>query len=175
MEKPGHRALRRGRVSIPSARYFLTFVTKDRHQGLASERMFQRMVQDLPDVPCETLALMVMPDHLHWLVRLIPESSLSETVRLFKGRLSPELRRLGLSWQKGAYHDRRLRPDDELAPFLRYMLCNPYRAGLLKIEAQWPYWYLAENVAAWFEPTTDEGRPYPEWLRECAEPPWEAE
>ncbi|MGB0413474.1 MAG: REP-associated tyrosine transposase [Coraliomargarita sp.] len=171
--KQGYRALRRGRVSISHARYFLTVVTKDRQRGLACSEIYDACLNLLHDLPAHSLALVLMEDHLHWLFQLSNETSLSEMVRLFKGRLSPELRRLGIRWQSRAYHDRRLRPDDELAPFLRYMLCNPYREGLCAVDERWPFWYCDSEVSEWFEPTTNEGRPWAEWIATSEMNPWE--
>jgi len=171
---PGYQALRKGRVSVPGARYFLTFALAQRREGLATDELFAAMISVLGTVPGDTFALVAMPDHLHWLVRLGEEAELPGLTRAFKGPLSVPLRARGLQWQKGAYHDRRLRPDDELGPFLRYMLCNPYRAGLCDLDSLWPYWHRSPEVGAWFDPTTRDGRPYPEWIEESRNPPWEA-
>ena len=110
------------------------------------------------------LALIVMPDHLHSLVRLRQDTQLSDALRLFKGRMSPHLRQLNLRWQKGCF-DHRLRDTEELAPVLRYMLMNPYRRGLLDTaEKLWPFWYCEPETYRWFQGIADDGKPFPEWL-----------
>lgn len=171
----GYRALRRGRVDIAHARYFLTFVTANRSKGLASKNIFSSIQTEIESNPAHTLALVVMPDHLHRLFELPEEQRLSEMVRLFKGRLSPKFRAARLAWQKGAYHDRRLRPDEESAPYLRYMLCNPYRAGICASDETWPFWYCDSDVWAWFGAMTRDGRPYSEWISTNGEAPWLAD
>jgi len=171
--RPGYQALRKGRISLPFTRYFLTFALEKRRAGLATEEMFAFVESALERVPGHTLALVVMPDHLHWLVRLGEAGDLPDLVRAFKGPLSVPLRTRGLRWQKGAYHDRRLRADDKLSPFLRYMLCNPYRAGLCGCDSLWPFWYRSSEVGEWFDRTTLDGRPFPEWIQESKDPPWQ--
>ncbi len=168
----GYRALRRGRVDIAHARYFLTLVTANRSKGLASEKIFGAISEEIESNPVHTLALVVMPDHLHWLFELPEGQGLSEIVRLFKGRLSPKLRAVDLAWQKGAYHDRRLRANEESASYLRYMLCNPYRAGLCAHTNSWPFWYCDSEVWSWFGEMTKAGRPHPEWIAISDKEPW---
>lgn len=170
--KRGYRALRRRRVDVPGARYLLTFVTADRRSGLASEEMFSAIQTEIEHNPAHTLALIAMPDHLHWLLQLSEGNQLSEIVRLFKGRLSPKLRTAGIAWQKGAYHDRRLRPEEESASYLRYMLCNPYRARICQENQLWPFWYCDSEICAWFGAMTRDGRPYPEWIATNDREPW---
>jgi len=171
----GYRALRRGRVTLPNTRYFITIVTKDRKTGLDSYEAYTAIINITEQLPCSTKAFVLMPDHIHWLLTLDASSALPEMIRLFKGKLSPILRDLNLEWQKGAYHDRRLRPDDELAPFLRYMLCNPYRKQLCSFSEAWKYWYCVPETWEWFKETTIDGRPHPEWMLADANPPWETE
>ena len=141
--------------------------------ALACDPGFIRSLELFEGLHCKTLAFMLMPDHVHWLVTLEADEALSDIVRLYKGRMAPVLREHDLRWQKGAYHDRRLRPDDELAPFLSYMLCNPYRAGVCRISEVWPFWYCDAEILNWFEPTTDARQPHPEWIAEHRSKPWD--
>ncbi|MGJ8652909.1 MAG: REP-associated tyrosine transposase [Opitutaceae bacterium] len=168
----GYRALRRGRISIPEARYFITIVTNDRKPSLACDGFYTALLDVCDSLPACTLAFVIMPDHIHWLFELDRSHQLPDIIRLLKGRLSPALRELQLSWQKGAYHDRRLRPDDEISPFLRYMLCNPYRKHLCELEEPWPYWYCAPEILKWFETITVDRCPQPEWILDDRLPPW---
>ena len=85
----------------------------------------------------DTLAFVVMPDHLHWLLQLGELSSLSETVRLYKARISLLLGR-GI-WQDG-FHDHAVRAEENLADVARYMVANPLRAGLCDKIGNYPYW-----------------------------------
>ncbi|MDP2783487.1 MAG: transposase [Sulfurimicrobium sp.] len=75
-----------------------------------------------------TLAFVVMPDHLHWLLELGAGVSLSRVVGRIK---SVTAHRLGGGvWQPG-FHDHALRKDEDLATTARYVVANPVRKGLV--------------------------------------------
>lgn len=90
----------------------------------------------------ETLAWVLMPDHLHWLVRL-QDLGLSELMRRVKSRSSYAIKRAteleGRVWQSG-YHDRALRRDEDLLSVARYVVANPLRAGLVNRLGDYPHW-----------------------------------
>ena len=64
-----------------------------------------------------TLAFVVMPDHLHWLMELIAHTSVESLVGRIKGRsasrINRERRRRGPVWQAG-FHDHALRTDESI-------------------------------------------------------------
>jgi REP element-mobilizing transposase RayT len=88
------------------------------------------------------LAWVVMPDHLHWLVRL-ETLSLSALMRNVKGRsarrLNQHLDLTGPFWQAG-FHDRALREEEDLRLMARYIVANPIRAGLVERVGDYPLW-----------------------------------
>lgn len=57
-----------------------------------------------------------MPDHVRLLVTLGSSTSLSSTMRLLKGRLTPLLRRHTAAWQQ-SFYDHRLRSEEDWAWF----------------------------------------------------------
>jgi REP element-mobilizing transposase RayT len=65
----------------------------------------------------QTLAFVVMPDHLHWLLWLGENTTLQTVVRHVKSvsahDLNPALNRQGKVWQAG-YHDHALRHDEDV-------------------------------------------------------------
>jgi REP element-mobilizing transposase RayT len=79
-----------------------------------------------------SLAWVVMPDHLHWLMEL-RSGTLAECMSLLKSRssrlLNRRLERRGALWQHG-YHDHAVRSDESLHEKVMYILANPVRAGL---------------------------------------------
>jgi REP element-mobilizing transposase RayT len=90
----------------------------------------------------ETLAWVVMPDHLHWLVTLrVP--SLAVIVKAMKSRSAIAInKRAGTSgsvWQSG-YHDHAIRREEDLAVVARYVVANPLRAGLVERLGDYPHW-----------------------------------
>jgi len=91
----------------------------------------------------ESLAWVVMPDHLHWLVRLksMPLSPLMQSV---KSRSAIALNKASCRpgekvWQKG-FHDHALRADEDLQNAARYVVANPLRAGLVERIGDYPLW-----------------------------------
>ena len=90
----------------------------------------------------ETLAWVVMPDHLHWL--LVPrQGALDAVVRRIKSRsaafINREINTRGALWQKG-YHDHALRKDEEVRAVARYIVANPLRARIVEHIGDYPLW-----------------------------------
>ncbi|WP_296409958.1 transposase [Zoogloea sp.] len=84
-----------------------------------------------------SLAWVLMPDHLHWLIQLGQGVSLSMPIRTLKGRSA---RALGHPvWQR-AFHDRALRREDDVVSVARYIVANPVRAGLVSRVGDFPHW-----------------------------------
>lgn len=90
----------------------------------------------------ETLAYVVMPDHLHWLFEL-KAASLCSCMRVFKSRsavaINAALASKSTVWQPG-YYDHRLRGDEDLRVQARYLIDNPIRRGLVESIDEYPHW-----------------------------------
>jgi putative transposase len=163
----GHAALRRGRATVAGADYFLTLCTLGRRVGLSEPVTLESVLETMRQLESQRVwavrSMTVMPDHIHLIVRLVGVADLSDTIRRFKGKLSPVLRRAGIRWQP-AFFDHRLRgDDDELSVFL-YVFLNPYRAGLVSVGEVWPGFYCSAEDWEWFGGLTNEHVPFPEWL-----------
>ena len=137
--------LRVGRVSEPNRAYVITAVTADRQPFFADWRWGRIVVQAMRSESdrAETLAFVVMPDHLHWLLRLEDGSTLDKVVGSVKSvsahRLNQTFERRGPVWQSG-YHDHALRTDEDLVAVARYMVANPLRAGLVPHLGDYVLW-----------------------------------
>ncbi|MCP5141194.1 MAG: transposase [Gammaproteobacteria bacterium] len=139
--RPGHRALRRGRVSLPNQAYLVTTVTAGRLPVFADLYAGRRVVREMRRLhmagTVESLAFVVMHDHLHWLFTLPDGARLSRVVQLLKGRSA---RNLGAAiWQRG-YHDHAIRKDEDLQATARYIVANPLRAGLVERIGDYALW-----------------------------------
>jgi REP element-mobilizing transposase RayT len=90
-----------------------------------------------------TLAFVVMPDHLHWLIQLTGSRPLSLSVNTMKSfsarRINQSIRRSGPVWQKGFY-DHAVRGEENLAATARYIVANPLRAGLVQSVSNYSHW-----------------------------------
>jgi putative transposase len=145
-DDPGHRALRKGRHSCPGQVYLITTVTFNRQpvfHHFAAARALVKSIYDADRLgKTETLAYVVMPDHLHWLVRLSGDTSLSMTIGGVKGvsayRVASLLAGMKL-WSKG-FHDHAVRREEDLKALARYVIYNPVRAGLVDRPGLYPHW-----------------------------------
>ncbi|MDH0135632.1 MULTISPECIES: REP-associated tyrosine transposase [Pseudomonas] len=146
MESPGSHRLRSGRVSEPGRLYLLTTTTRNR-TPLFKDFLFARtVIQQLrlseERKACRSLAWVLMPDHLHWLLDLGP-SSLGRLMCEFKSRSSCALYKVGAErrhiWQT-SFHDRALRREEDVRAVARYIIANPIRAGLVRRAGDYPHW-----------------------------------
>jgi putative transposase len=79
--------------------------------------------------------LLLMPDHLHMLVRFGDDIGMKNVVRSWKRHAA---RRIGIKWQRD-FFDHRLRSNESFADKAAYILQNPIRAGLVRSSEDWPY------------------------------------
>ena len=143
----GHRALRRGRVSLVGQVYLVTFTTLGRQPlfrdpetariasgALASPRVWDRS---------RLLAWVLMPNHWHGLIELGDGEDLAALVGRIKTNSSrcarKETTATGRVWAR-AFHDRALRTDESVLAAARYIVLNPVRAGLVASLRNYPYW-----------------------------------
>ena len=138
--------LRSGRYSEPGRPYLVTTVVKDRENLFQNFWLARTLVQELRATTeqglVETLAWVVMPDHIHWL--LVPKAvSLETAVQRTKSRSAIAINNLvgrhAAIGQKG-FHDRALRRDEDLLVIARYIVANPLRAGIVERLADYPHW-----------------------------------
>ena len=139
--KPHASALRRGRHSESGRIYLVTTVTLERKpvfRDLSSARLVIRaLAHEQAMERAWTLAYVLMPDHLHWLMELGDDRSLSGVVRAVKAVSAHRLG--GAVWQKG-FHDHALRCEEDLQDVARYVVANPLLAGLVERLGDYPHW-----------------------------------
>ena len=135
----GYSQLRKGRSSAPDITYHLTFATDQRvsyfaHFDTARKIITYMQYCDLQNWS-NTIAFVVMPDHIHWLLQ--PNNkNISELVRIVKEQSRKKLK---VHWQKGFY-DRAMRSEQEAIDVARYIIANPKRAGLVTSVSDYPHW-----------------------------------
>ena len=145
--RSGHRALRKGRISLPNGVYHLTIATMRREPFFAEHRAAHAACRRFEDSAllddARMLAWVLMPDHVHWLLQLGTSKTLQKTVESLKAfsalDANAALGRHGPVWAR-AYHDHGLRHDDNLVVISRYIIGNPLRAGLAERIGDYPYW-----------------------------------
>jgi REP element-mobilizing transposase RayT len=147
MSQPGHRALRKGRASIPGQLYLVTTTTLDRQAVFAAFPAAQAAAQSLTDntvlADARLLAWVLMPDHFHGLVQLGGATTLPNLMNRLKSasarRVNRVCRRTGPLWAR-AYHDQALRREEDVVETARYIIANPVRAGLVSRVGDYPFW-----------------------------------
>jgi REP element-mobilizing transposase RayT len=140
------RKTRSGRFSEPGRIYLITAVTRDRESFFSDWKTAALMARQLERIDRDgfaaTLAWVVMPDHIHWLVQL-KERPLNQVIARAKSTgnhaVTKALLRSGSIWQRG-FHDRAIRREDDLKAVARYIVLNPVRAGLVKRVGDYPFW-----------------------------------
>ncbi len=80
----------------------------------------------------------IMPDHLHFLLQ---DKDVIGFVRVFKGRLTPEARRLEHGWMlwQRSFYDHALRGAESLGDVALYIWENPVRAGIISCASAYPW------------------------------------
>ena len=142
-----YKELLKGRTSIPGQMYLVTTVTQGRQQLFSNLQLGRLIVREIREFEtkqiAQTLAFVVMPDHLHWLMRINNHQTLSNLVRLFKGRTARAVnvvqQRQGPVWQHG-FHDHAVRIDESLVEIARYVIMNPVRARLVEQPGDYSLW-----------------------------------
>lgn len=84
----------------------------------------------------------VMPDHIHLLLRIPPDGSMAISIRKWKHWTS---RHLGTRWQRD-FFDHRIRAEESLRGKAMYILENPVRAGLVTDWSDWPHLLVSEEL-----------------------------
>jgi REP element-mobilizing transposase RayT len=138
---PHGKDLRKGRVSLPGQVYHVTTITLDRQAVFSDLQSARFLINALRQAQTRgeatTLAFVVMPDHMHWLMQLDAGASLSNVVGAVKAVTAHGLgERI---WQTG-FHDHALRREEDLATLARYIVANPVRAGLVQRVGDYPHW-----------------------------------
>ena len=86
------------------------------------------------------LAWCLMPNHVHVVIDIVDDQSLTNIVRSWKSftarRANAQLGRTGLFWHAD-YFDRYMRHEEHLAQTVEYVEQNPVKAGFVKAAEDW--------------------------------------
>ena len=160
--------LHKGRISLSQARYFITCSVEDRRPVLANccAALTGAIDQLKDNMDCVVRCGTIMPDHLHLVIVLGEHLSVGQVVGKMKTLTRRALAEAGARWQRD-FFEHRLRPEEGIDPYARYVFLNAYRAGLVSRTEQWPHWFCDDQAKFDFGKFLDgSGCPPVEWL-EC--------
>lgn len=170
IDHPGHAVLRHGRRSITGQAYLVTTVTANRQPWMTSWLVARAVAREVGGRRLwrgsRVHAWVLMPDHMHVLLTLGDDESLSHLMNRVKSVSARAAHTVTESAQPvwtGAFHDHALRRDEDIAIAARYVITNPVRAGLVDTIWNWPFWdseWLPEPGTAELEIARKSGRPF---------------
>jgi putative transposase len=147
------------RLFVPGGTYFFTVNLADRRSNMLVAHI-DRLRASWRDVlaahPFETLAAVVLPDHLHMVIALPPEDSdFPVRLRLLKSgftrRLPAAAKADGRKGERGVwqrrYWEHAIRDDDDLEAHINYVHYNPVKHGYVAEMDDWPYSTWAKRKA----------------------------
>ncbi|MDP2152713.1 MAG: transposase [Methylotenera sp.] len=133
--------LRKGRISLPEQIYHITTTTLNRqpifNDFLTARKVAITLKQSDTLGFTKTLAFVVMPDHIHWLMQLNENVKLPRVLKNIKSQSAKAIG--GNVWQAG-YYDHAIRKDEDVVNIARYIVANPIRAGLVTKVGDYSHW-----------------------------------
>jgi len=133
------------RVYVPGGTYFFTVVTAERRPWLGSPAGLAALRQAMRATRCRrpfaTLAIVVLPDHLH-AIWALPDNDHDFSVRwkAIKQRCANTLRRSGFDvgplWQP-RFWEHLIRDEADFRHHVNYIHYNPVKHGLCAMPADW--------------------------------------
>ena len=110
---------------------------------LGVPELAQIVMDALYHFECErykSFSFVIMPNHVHWLMRPMPTWTLSEIMKSVKGNtaflINKHLGRKGAVWMPD-YFDRYIRDSEHFEKAVRYIENNPVNAGLCELPEEW--------------------------------------
>lgn len=125
--------------------YFVTFVAHRTVFTMAEQRIVLEHIKEGDDKFCDLLAAIVMPDHVHLLIRPKQPYTLSRVMKGIKGvsahKVNLYRNTKGTVWQDESY-DRIIRNSNEFDQKLNYMRNNPVKRGFTDDPSKYVGWYI---------------------------------
>ncbi|MEO7343220.1 MAG: transposase [Methylotenera sp.] len=135
--------LRIGRYSQQNQIYHITFTTKNRtpiFKSFSNAHVLVKILKQSDQLQhTATLAFVIMPDHMHWLMQLASSQSLSNVIKAIKSKASASVQLGQPIWQAG-YYDHAIRKNEDIVRIARYIVANPIRVGLVAKVGDCPHW-----------------------------------
>jgi REP element-mobilizing transposase RayT len=125
--------------------YYVTFRLASGSLSVAERALVRTHLQDGHGKFYQLAAAVIMPDHVHLLVRPVDVYTLSRVLKGIKGVSARLLNRQrgthGQIWQDESW-DRIVRDATEFEEKLLYMANNPFAAGLVAVDQPYDGWLI---------------------------------
>jgi putative transposase len=144
---------------------------QSKHNILQEETYSQLVVNELKALDkqmYDLYAFTIMPNHVHILFKPLKDAdgveySIAKILQNVKGKsarfINLELGRSGKLWQK-EYYDHYVRNETELLNIVRYIVRNPFNAGLVDQPKDWQWtWVMQEYQSTLYEDCIREEEP----------------
>ncbi len=145
------------RYYLPGHPVFVTLVTHRRRPWLAEPRHAEQVLSAMRRVksmyPCLHLAHVLMPDHLHWMLKPA-DGDFSRIIAAVKREVAWRMKLKEALWQP-CFHDHVIRDEMDFQRHLDYLHYNPVKHGQVNRAADWPF----SSFQAW----VDRGRYEADW------------
>jgi putative transposase len=135
--------------------YFITFKTWEKLElNEAARKVVLNACQFFDNQRYITFAVVVMPDHVHWLVQPLPKPTgeywaLGEIMHSIKSYSAKQtakvMKHIGTVWQTEQY-DRIIRNEEEFRNTWEYIRQNPVKAGLSHTPESYPFFWQQDSV-----------------------------
>lgn len=155
--------------------YFFTLVLEDRSKDYLTRYINElraAYAKTIENYPFETVAICILPDHIHLLMQLPPDDhNYSRRIAYFKTqftRLIPKECRILKQTQKGnreagvwqrRFWEHLIRDDEDLAKHWDYIYYNPVKHGYVEFVKDWQYSSFHRDVKAGIYPEDWSGTP----------------
>ena len=151
MDRPLHITRRRlPHWQLPGSTYYITFRLATGELSKLERQIVLSHIRAGDGKFYALIAVMVMPDHVHVILRPLDAFDLARIMKGIKGasaRLVNQARgSTGQLWQDESW-DRILRDQSELEEKLNYMLNNPVNAKLVKDGWDYDGWYYNPDAS----------------------------
>ncbi|MBU4352864.1 MAG: transposase [Nanoarchaeota archaeon] len=137
------------RYYIPDAIVFITGVTRKRQHFLRAESDVNLLFETLRNVqlihPFRLLAYVLLPDHFHWLMRVVSESgNFSEVMQSIKRNFTLNYKHAHhinttLNIWQPRFWDHVIRNEHDLEKHFDYVHWNPVKHGYVRYPEDWPH------------------------------------
>ena len=138
-------------LNLQQATYFVSWRVRDGvvHLSESERKITMDALLHFDDVRCRVYACVVMPDHVHWIVRPFEAYALKDLIRSVKTfsakAINATRQSAGRFWDAEDF-DHIIRDDRYASELVRYVTMNPVNAGLCNRPFDYAWTFVHDDV-----------------------------